>query len=153
ILVGDHVTAGGGDTIWLLVRGETMAAAALTKPSSQMMEPIDGGARWPVGSPALDRAGEDLSGGCGEIERPEAAERLAGGFPRLARAAEPGFAVGVAGISKLIGMVCPGRHGILSEVAVTAATSGRRTLAFTVVRHDHRVSRVEMAVAGPGLKG
>jgi len=153
ILVGDHVTASGGDTIWLLVRGETMAAAALTKPSSQMPEPIDAGARWPVGSPALDRAGEDLSGVCGEIELPEAAEELAGAFPSLARAAEPGFAVGLAGISKLIGMVCPGRHGILSEVAVTAATSGRRTLAFTVVRHDHRVSRVEMAVAGPGLKG
>jgi NAD(P)-dependent dehydrogenase (short-subunit alcohol dehydrogenase family) len=31
--------------------------------------------------------------------------------------------------------------------------TGRRTLSFSVVRHDRRVNRVEMAVAAPGLKG
>jgi NAD(P)-dependent dehydrogenase (short-subunit alcohol dehydrogenase family) len=101
----------------------------------------------------LDRVGEDLSGACGEIELPAATEELSIAFPNLARAADPSFAVGLAAISRLVGMICPGQHSILSEVAVTVVGTGRRTLSFSVVRHDHRVSRVEMAVAAPGLRG
>jgi NAD(P)-dependent dehydrogenase (short-subunit alcohol dehydrogenase family) len=153
-LLRDQVTVrGAGRTIWLHVRGETVAVAALTERQSQAVVPIDGGATWPTGSLPLDRRGEDLTGMGGEIELPAAVDELSTAFPHLARAAEPNFAVGLSAISTLVGMACPGLHSVLSEISATATATLRRTLAFNVVRHDRRLSRVEMSVIGPGLKG
>ncbi|HYW45896.1 MAG TPA: MaoC/PaaZ C-terminal domain-containing protein [Bryobacteraceae bacterium] len=154
ILLGDRVTVGGeGRTIRLLVRGETMAVAALTEPRPPTAVPIYGGIIWQPGSPPLDHTGEDLSGAGGEIELTAAVDELSNAFPHLARATESGFAAGLSAISTLVGMACPGLHSVLSEISATAAVTGRRTLAFGVVRHDRRFSRVEMAVNGPGLAG
>ena len=154
ILLGDQVTVRGeGRTIRLLVRSETMAVASLTEPRSPTAVPIHGGTTWQPGSPPLDHTGEDLSGAGGEIELTAAVDELSDAFPHLARAAESGFAAGLSAISTLVGMACPGLHSVLSEISAAATATGRRTLAFGVVRHDRRFSRVEMAVSGPGLTG
>jgi NAD(P)-dependent dehydrogenase (short-subunit alcohol dehydrogenase family) len=154
ILLGDQVTVGGdGKTIRLLVRSEIMAVAALTEPRSQTEVPIYRGVTWRSGSLPLDHTGEDLSGNGGEIELTATVDELSAAFPHLARATEPNFAVGLTAISTLVGMACPGLHSVLSEISATPTVTGRRTLAFSVVRHDHRLSRVVLAVNGPGLKG
>jgi NAD(P)-dependent dehydrogenase (short-subunit alcohol dehydrogenase family) len=154
ILLGDQVTVSSdGKTIRLLVRNETMMVAALTEPYSQTPMPIFGGPTWQSGSTPLDHTGEDLAGTGGEIELTATVDELSAAFPHLTRATEPNFAVGLSAISTLVGMACPGLHSVLSEISATSAVTGRRTLAFGVVRHDRRLSRVEMAVEGPGLRG
>jgi NAD(P)-dependent dehydrogenase (short-subunit alcohol dehydrogenase family) len=153
ILLGDQVSVVDEGTIRLLVRGETMAVAALTAPCSQTVVPINGGETWSAGSLPLDRAGEDLSGASGLFELPVTAHELSAAFPHLTRATEPDFAVGLSAISTLVGMVCPGLHSVLSEIQATSAVTLRRTLGFNVLRHDRRLSRVDMAVIAPGLKG
>lgn len=154
ILLGDGVTVeGDGQSVRLNVRGETMAVATLTQPLSRTPIACDGGVIWAAGQPPLDRAGEDLSGKRGKIELPATIGELAGKFPHLAQAASPEFVCGLAGVSTLVGMVCPGLHGVLSEVAATAAAPGGRCFAFSVVQHDRRFSRVEIAVNARGIAG
>ena len=154
ILLGDHVTFGGNErAIRILVRGETMAVATFDEPYSRRTTPVSGGPTWQSGPVPIDQTGKDLTGAQGEIEITAKSNELSAAFPHLTRATEPDFAVGLAAISTLVGMTCPGLHSVLSEISAAPAATGRRTLAFCVLRHDHRLSRVELAVEGPGLHG
>jgi NAD(P)-dependent dehydrogenase (short-subunit alcohol dehydrogenase family) len=154
VLLDDEVTLERDDnTIRLLVRSEMMATVSLTQPRAQTTVPASARTSWRPGSPPLDRSGENLSGVGGEIELPATVDELSAAFPHVAQAAGPDFAIGLSAISTLVGMTCPGLHSALSEIAVSATATGRRTLTFGVVRHDRRFSRVETAVNGPGLTG
>jgi hypothetical protein len=55
----------------------------------------------------------------------------------------------------LVGMVCPGRHSIYSELLIsTCAESGLRgSLAFRVTETDSRFQSIDQEIAGGGLRG
>lgn len=153
ILLDDQLTLDSeGHTLRLLVRGETMAVVQLTRPQPPKPYHTGGTMMWTSGAPPLDHMGQDLAGG-GAFRIPSTSTELAAAFPNLARAANSDFAAGLCAISTLVGMVCPGKYSLLSQINVNAEASNRDTLAFGIVRHDRRFSRVEMSLQGPGLSG
>jgi len=59
---------------------------------------------------------------------------------------------GLAGLSTVVGMECPGLHSMLSGFSVTFR-SDSAPLSYDVNRFDTRFNRVEMIVTGAGLVG
>jgi NADP-dependent 3-hydroxy acid dehydrogenase YdfG len=91
----------------------------------------EGAVDFPVGSVALDKA-----------------------FPAAAAAIGPAALRGLAAISTMVGMRCPGLRGMLSEFCVTIDKSEiADQLEFRVRKYDDMFSRVEIDVAGLGLAG
>jgi NAD(P)-dependent dehydrogenase (short-subunit alcohol dehydrogenase family) len=154
ILLGDHVTViPDKKGLRVIVRGETMTVARFLDPRPENPTPISEGPTWQSGPRPIDHSGKNLTGAAGEIEATASQSELSVAFPHLARATDSNFLVGLAAISTLVGMTCPGLHSVLSEITATRLATARGTLAFRVERHDHRLSRVEISVAGPGLHG
>lgn len=68
---------------------------------------------------------------------------------------------GLAGVSTLVGMVCPGRRAVLAEVSLDLdaqhesqpGTVGSLELRYAVVRMLPAFQRIELAVSGCGLRG
>ncbi len=124
------------------------------------MIPVEGSAgHWsgPDGPNALECEAHDigeLSARSGELPLTlPPAWRMS--FPHLAgRFAERQVAVLLAG-TRLVGMVCPGLHSILSSVQLEGCVdpSPEAALHYHVVRADSRVRLVDMAVRGAGLRG
>jgi len=95
---------------------------------------------------------------CGRSNRipfhmtPGDAEEL---FPAAAKWLGTRRIVAIAATTYLVGMVCPGRHSLYSELAVSACTEPRLedSLAFRVTEADARFRSVDQEIAGGGLMG
>ena len=86
-----------------------------------------------------------LRGGAGALRR---------AFPASARAVGTGALRGLLGLSRLVGMECPGRYSLLASFdldSLTEAPSPR--LAYRVERFDPRFSALRIEVTGAGLHG
>jgi hypothetical protein len=76
-------------------------------------------------------------------------------FPKASAALGASRLSGLAQLSRLVGMVCPGLHSIFTGLAITLtdAPDVGRGIGFEVTDVDDRYGRVEMSVEGDGLTG
>jgi acyl dehydratase/NADP-dependent 3-hydroxy acid dehydrogenase YdfG len=76
-------------------------------------------------------------------------------FHSLSREWYPLRVASIAGLSRIVGMVCPGLHSIFSglKLRFDGEDSGREVLAFRVKSTNERYRSVILAVEGPGLSG
>ena len=82
------------------------------------------------------------------------ADAIAAAFPNAAAALGPGVLVDLAGLSKLVGMVCPGLHSIFRGFSVTRGGEAvGSAMQYRVLRDDERFNLVTMRVAGAALSG
>src|ERR1035441_5974852 len=83
--------------------------------------------------------------------QPETARRL---FPNLARFLSPVQSAVLLGMTRLVGVKCPGLQSIFSELNLTAdaADDGQR-IKYAVAEFDERYGLVLLTVAAPRLRG
>jgi NAD(P)-dependent dehydrogenase (short-subunit alcohol dehydrogenase family) len=104
--------------------------------------------------PLASRPFATLQGLKGTIPAAVDPAALAEAFPQAVAAMGPLMAAGLARISGLVGMECPGYRSMSSEYAIAAAAEvPADRLDYEVKRADRRFSRIELAVAGSGLQG
>lgn len=154
ILLGDVVEldTSRGEGLRLLVRDEPMAVIYLSAPVPQGAAPT--AEPHSPSRPPQDRAILTLTGVVDAIGLPDAGEELSGRFPALAATIGAQSLLGLAGVSTVVGMECPGLHSVLSEVsAVLTHDAPAFALAFEARKHDAGFSRVEIRFQGYGLAG
>ena len=97
---------------------------------------------------------DELRAGQGTLELhwpPALAGRL---FPNLARRFCPRQAAVLLGLTRLVGVKCPGLHSIFSELRLAAeATGDQRSITYSVAELNERYRQVSMGVTAPGLRG
>jgi NAD(P)-dependent dehydrogenase (short-subunit alcohol dehydrogenase family) len=98
------------------------------------------------------RSISDLAGLSGTVTLQERATELVSAYPFLSAAIGPAAIIGLASLSRLVGMECPGLHSMFSAFDVEF-TSDSSPLTYRVTKADSRFNHVEMAVAGYGVKG
>ncbi|MCJ2089415.1 hypothetical protein MKK88_25995 [Methylobacterium sp. E-005] len=82
------------------------------------------------------------------------ADAFAAAFPKASTALGPGFLIDLAGLSKLVGMVCPGLHSIFRGFSVTrGAEATGSAMRYAVLRDDERFNLVTLQVTGAALSG
>jgi acyl dehydratase/NADP-dependent 3-hydroxy acid dehydrogenase YdfG len=76
-------------------------------------------------------------------------------FPSLSREWHPLRVASIAGLSRIVGMLCPGLNSIFSglKLRFDAEDRGREVLSFKVKSTNERYRSVILAVEGPGLSG
>jgi acyl dehydratase len=76
-------------------------------------------------------------------------------FPEVAASLGTTRVAAIAGLSTLVGMICPGLHSVFSdfEISCLAAEEIGTDLAFKVESFDERFRLIRMTVAGPGIYG
>src|SRR6185437_1007257 len=85
---------------------------------------------------------------------PTDAARLVDHFPTVSHAIGAQALAGLASLSTLVGMHCPGLHSMLSGVEVTLSPALEQLeLHYEVTRWLPQFSRIEMKVGGCGLDG
>jgi NAD(P)-dependent dehydrogenase (short-subunit alcohol dehydrogenase family) len=139
VLVGDEVAAEADAELRILrvlVRGEPVAVVKLGRDTAS-----------PGPSP------DASEGPRGSIRAPDEARRLVERFPDAAGALGPAVVKGLAALSTLVGMECPGRDSMLSELKVRRSDAPGEALAYGLHRREPAFSRVELAVEGFGLAG
>jgi NAD(P)-dependent dehydrogenase (short-subunit alcohol dehydrogenase family) len=139
VLVGDEVTAEADAELCvlrLLVRGEPVAVVKLGRDTAAP-RPSPGASEGPRGS----------------IRLPDEAQGLAERFPHAAGALGSAVVKGLAALSTLVGMECPGRHSMLSELKVRRSDAPGDALVYGLHRREPAFSRVELAVEGFALGG
>lgn len=152
VLLGDAVAArlsSDGTTITVVVRGEVMARIDL-RFGPRPVSPEAGAAGTVPAVPRLLTL-EEMEGVSGSMGLP-AATPLAEAFPHAAQAAGHTALSGLAGLSALVGMECPGLYSVFAELAVEF-TAAAGALRYGVSQVDRRFSRVTLAVEGGGLRG
>jgi hypothetical protein len=83
--------------------------------------------------------------------QPEAARRL---FPNLTRLLCPVQSAVLLGMTRLVGVKCPGLQSIFSELNLMGGETGDlQKIKYAVSEFDDRYGLVLMAVAAPGLRG
>lgn len=139
LLVNDLVTTTieiipGAATTDVAVADPELAIAEILNPAELDLESVRG-----------------CSGRLGALPSPELAQL----FPSLSENLGPIRVAGIAKLSTVVGMVCPGLHSIFREISiVTAAVSdGPAELAYQVEAVDERFRLATIAVAGNGLRG
>jgi acyl dehydratase len=102
-------------------------------------------------APAL----QDLAGLRGWTTTPGEAGEFEAAFPHLARVIGSWRVVALAGLSRLVGMVCPGLHSIFAAFAVdlVEANTQRVGIGFGVSRINQQFRLINMNVGGGGLSG
>ncbi|MDF2598889.1 MAG: family NAD(P)-dependent oxidoreductase [Methylobacterium brachiatum] len=79
---------------------------------------------------------------------------IAAAFPRASAALGIAFLVELVGLSKLVGMICPGLHSIFRGFSVIRRAGPVGTaMRFSVLRDDDRFNLVTMRVTGTALTG
>lgn len=153
ILLDEDVTATNettpGETrILLAVRGVTvMKARLILGGEAAHLLPTLGAAPTPAHTDIAD-----LQGHAGVVTLPHDAAALTAAFPALTAAIGPAPITGLAALSTLVGMACPGRHSLFGGFDVARSETGG-PLSYAVTKADRRFNRVTMAVEGYGLSG
>jgi hypothetical protein len=97
---------------------------------------------------------EALKGASGWIDPAADAGGLATAFPMLTRAIGVERVIGLALLSTLVGMACPGLHSIFTafQAEILDGVPDRRGIGFQVRIADPRFRVVRMTVGGSGLR-
>lgn len=136
-----------GDTLCTRVELRSGGAASVS-PALPAAAPDDGGATLiPLDAPL--EAGADQHVGRTYL-LPDWAAGIDAGFPNVAARFGAGFAGALAGLSYVVGMVCPGLHSVFSSLKFSADPAFRdRPLRVHVMRHEPRFRLVRLAFDGP----
>jgi NAD(P)-dependent dehydrogenase (short-subunit alcohol dehydrogenase family) len=156
VVVGDRVEASlSPDHMLVQVKVHSEIAVAVRVEFGG--SPSQGESRFKGGAvPTAARARKiaELTGLSGTLTLPSAACSLTTRFAGLTASLGADRVIGLAAISTLIGMDCPGLHSMLSKVVVkTDSTADRDGLAFQVRKFHEPMSLVEIDVNGMGLSG
>lgn len=134
-------------TAFSMKLGETPAA-----PPAGIVE-RDGGSVNPVSFEPIDLPLEAMGAQAGAVE--VIGDDFEQMFPSLSREWHPLRVASIAGLSRIVGMVCPGLNSIFSGLKLRFEAEGRSpgVLAFKVKSTNERYRSVILAVEGPGLSG
>jgi acyl dehydratase/NAD(P)-dependent dehydrogenase (short-subunit alcohol dehydrogenase family) len=156
VIVGDRVEASLSQDhklVQIKVLGEVAAAVRVETGGNAALgeSRFEGGA---VAAAARPRRVTELAGLSGTVTLPSLARSLTTRFDALTQALGGDRVIGLAAISTLVGMECPGLHSMLSKIAVrTDAAMDRDGLAFQVRKFHESMSLVEIDVDGMGISG
>jgi NAD(P)-dependent dehydrogenase (short-subunit alcohol dehydrogenase family) len=155
IVLGDQVrveAADCGAVLRLFVEGELMMLVKLGRGDGDA-SPAGASGPPPAGAP-VERSLAELKGLEGAIPAGADGAALAAAFPAAAKAMGARLLQGIARLSTLVGMECPGLRSMFSELSVAAAADvPDAALSYRVKRVNALFSRVEIAVEGSGLRG
>jgi acyl dehydratase len=102
----------------------------------------------------LDLTVGDLADRSGILEIPLERGELLTGFGALVGALGPVIATQLAAVSRLVGMICPGRHSLLSQLSLSLNHHGSASrLRWRVDSVDDRVGAVSMSLTGGRAEG
>ena len=97
---------------------------------------------------------QDLPGLSGTMELRYEGRTLRREFPACCDVLGTGVVARLLGLSRLVGMECPGLHSLLSSLEVELVPAAPSpTVAFAVERFDARFSAVRTRISGAGLRG
>jgi acyl dehydratase/NADP-dependent 3-hydroxy acid dehydrogenase YdfG len=156
VVIGDRVEASlspDRKLMQLKVHGEVAAAVRVEfGGNAARAEPRFKGGAVPAAVRA--RRVTELPGLSGTVTLPPLAQSLTTRFAALAEALGGERVIGLAAISTLVGMDCPGLHSMLSKVVVRMDDAvDRDELAFQVRKFHEPMSLVEIDVNGMGISG
>ncbi len=89
----------------------------------------------------------------GAVQFAALADHVGQAFPNLSRQIGTTPVAGLACLSRIVGMISPGLHSILSEIDVTFTGSASESVAYATTAVDGRFRTVDLAVDGGGLCG
>ena len=95
---------------------------------------------------------EDMASCAGAVGI-EAAQRASRLFPHAARVLGATQVAGIARLSAIVGMLCPGLHSIFNRVTLRFDGPCDMAISYRAERIDARFGRVQIAVSGAGLSG
>jgi len=155
ILLNEDVSVTAEETadgvhISFTVRGVKLARATMTWAAHAA---FPAPAQLAPGPPAL--ATRNIQGTqalSGQLILPRSATELVQLFPAFAASAGTTATIGIASLSTLVGMECPGRYGLFNSFDVSL-TDADGPLTYQVTKADTRFNRVAMDVRGYGLTG
>jgi len=156
VVIGDRVEASlspDGKLMQIKVHGEIAVAVRVEFGGNvARAEPRFRGGVVPAAARARRIA--ELAGLSGTVTLPPLAQSLTTRFAALADALGGERVIGLAAISTLVGMDCPGLHSMLSKVVVKMDDAvDRGDLAFQVRKFHEPMSLVEIDVNGMGISG
>lgn len=97
---------------------------------------------------------QEMAGRAGLVRGAATAEAVAEAFPAAAAWAEPSRVAGLAALSYLVGMECPGLHSIFGTLAADFVPAPESPgIGYAVTEVDERFRLVRMQVNGHGLAG
>ncbi|HUN45567.1 MAG TPA: MaoC/PaaZ C-terminal domain-containing protein [Stellaceae bacterium] len=96
---------------------------------------------------------EEMAGRAGGIPFAASAAAVAEPFPAAAAWIGAGRLRGLAALSYLVGMECPGLHSLFSSLTVDLAPMDRQEMIYAVTEIDDRFRLVRLRIAGAGLAG
>lgn len=154
ILLGDRVAGeisftDHGAVIMAMVRGKVTARIDLNWADAHAWIEVPESTSTSVEPRIHDLAA--LAAASGDVPVPDAAP-LAAAFPRLAATIGETAVCGLASLSTLVGMECPGLWSVFAEFTVDFTPTGG-ALRYEVSDLNRRFSRVSMNVVGCGLRG
>lgn len=156
VLLGDVVSAAleerpGGAVIQAKVLGKPVVRLEIDfGPEPAMKAALDKSERQPRANPR-QRNLASMLGASGEVWIPSMA-LLSARFPQSSDRLGPLALAGLASLSPLVGMECPGLRSVFAEFRVTL-NSGGSPMRYNVTNVDNRFSRVEMNISGYGVSG
>ena len=97
---------------------------------------------------------EDIKAQIGAIAFAHPSERLAAVFPALCRSISSKRVAAMVGLSRLVGMICPGLHSILKNCSLDfAEIEGGEVLRYATLEVNERFRVVRVSISGPGIAG
>ncbi len=156
VVIGDQVDASlseEGTRIRVTVRQEIVMVARIQFGESRGGDDSRFRGGLPLAAPRV-RATTDFAGLAGTVILPDAANEIVMRFRSLASTFGADRVIGLAAVSTLVGMDCPGLRSLLSRVSVRiAGADGTGSLAFQVRKFHEPMSLVEMDFSGLGIDG
>lgn len=74
-------------------------------------------------------------------------------FPRAMSFLGAGQVAELLAVTRLVGMMCPGRHSLLGGIELRESAAGQREMSYEVSTFTPKYSRVAIAIRGPSLAG
>lgn len=156
VVVGDRIEATvseDGRIVRVSLRQEIIMVARIQRGEAGGRP----GSSFVAGHPlatARARAAPELTGLNGSVALPDAAREISQRFPALASIIGTDRIIGLAAISTLVGMDCPGLRSLLSRTSITIAEpDDKAALGFRVRKFHEAMSLVEIDFAGLGISG
>jgi len=148
---------GGSRKIDIVANGQSLASFTLKSGDIGMRDRarLTTAPARPTPDSPDDPSETEMAGLEGRFTRPAAVRACEAAFPNASRSLGVNRLVGLALLSSVVGMVCPGRHSIFSQfqAAFIDADADDADVDIRARAHDSRFRLVSLAFAGAGLKG
>jgi len=141
-----------------ITAGDAVAAVLMLNLPSGRRAPLAPGnhvhsADWPAF--AIELGLEAMKSQRGAIRFAHPAECTAAVFPLVSRSISPGRVATMIALSRLVGMICPGRYSILKSFTLdfTERADDSGVLRYAMFDVNERFRVVRLGVSGPGTTG